>query len=750
MQKFCLNCMRQLGEGVHFCPECGFDSQSYCAAPHHLKPGTLLNGRYQIGRVLGEGGFGITYVGRDNVLDLKVAVKEFYMSGFVSRDHTRSDTVQSTNGSFEQDFIHNRRRFLDEAKVLARLSGEPGIVMVRDFFEANNTAYIVMEFLSGYTLKDYLARNGKLRWESTWRLMKPVLESLRRVHAQGIIHRDISPDNIMLTKNGSVKLLDFGAARKFSGDGQHSLSVIMKLGYAPVEQYSKRGIQGPWTDVYALCATMYRCMTGEVPEEPAERMNGAEIRPPYELGCCQKHISDVIMKGLAFRQTERWQSVDELIAALEQENVLRDSSPVREPPKPEADPEATVYAGAAKQTAPAAQKPPAGPKPKTPTATQETQPVRPAAGNKPVGQTPAKQPSGPVPPKAPPAAADHIASSGAGNSYGHAATDADAAVQAASRKAPGSVFPPVEDYAPNKAPSETGKKQSVGSSSSGAPKKPEPRSVRPAAESAKPNPAAPVKDGGKKQAGWKIAGYILLCIGMAVFAKYWVDVSKAYLLDVNLVFVDPKYLSLGADADFWLFVSGLLTTILAMTALTLVVGMLFLFLHTLRPTMKDSRKTQKCLWWMACLSMLVTGIALVVLKERGYTRDTYDSTLLLFPVSCMMAVLIQAGVGPAVSRKKRVITQLLALLIAGWSVASIGYWPYFMETPLAVLVLMPLGELIGKLRENRQPAPEATSGGEKYWYYTCPHCGQKFRIPTGKGKVKVTCPGCKRQFETAT
>ncbi|MBR4078884.1 MAG: protein kinase, partial [Christensenellaceae bacterium] len=185
--------MTPLAAAVHFCPECGFDNQTYRSMPHQLKPGTMLDGRYLIGRVLGEGGFGITYVGLDTLLELKVAVKEFYMTGVNSRNHMTSDAVQITNGGFTEDFTHNRRRFLDEAQVLARLSGEPGIVMVRDFFEANNTAYIVMEFLSGQTLQSYLERNGKLRWSTTWQLMKPVLESLKRVHAHGIIHRDISP-----------------------------------------------------------------------------------------------------------------------------------------------------------------------------------------------------------------------------------------------------------------------------------------------------------------------------------------------------------------------------------------------------------------------------------------------------------------------------------------------------------------------------------------------------------------------------
>ena len=343
MREYCYNCFAQLREETDHCSHCGFDASQYAAESHHLLPGTVLRERYQVGRVLGEGGFGITYIGIDTVLNLKVAVKEFYMSGYVSRNNTISTTIQANVGNHTEIFEKNRERFLQEARVLAKFFSEPGIVSVIDFFRENNTAYIVMEFLDGVTLKDYLGNAGKLSWERTMSLMNPILDSMSRIHAYNVIHRDISPDNIMVTGNGQVKLLDFGAAREFSQGDVKSLSVILKPGYAPLEQYRSRGVQGPWTDVYALCATIYRCLTGIVPDDAMDRVYDDPIRTPAELGDCPAAISDVLMKGLAVRQEERWSSVDELCEALRQ----AENAPVAAPaPTMSERADATVFARA--------------------------------------------------------------------------------------------------------------------------------------------------------------------------------------------------------------------------------------------------------------------------------------------------------------------------------------------------------------------------------------------------------------------
>lgn len=313
----CPNCLEPLGEGA-VCGHCGFDAGSYVVLPHHLVPGTLVKQRYRVGRVLGEGGFGITYVGRDTVLDVKVAIKEFYMAGYVNRNHEASLTVFATLGTHQDTFTKNKEKFLSEARVLARFYEEPGIVGVRDFCEENGTAYIIMDFLDGVTLKNYLDERNRLAPAEAIRLLMPVMRSLQHVHAEGVIHRDISPDNIMVLGDGRTKLLDFGAAREVSQTDIKSLSVILKPGYAPEEQYRSKGRQGPWTDVYALAATLYRCIVGETPDDAMERMYRDQLPAPADTeAACPAAISRVIMKGLAVRQPDRYQDVPAFLQDLE-------------------------------------------------------------------------------------------------------------------------------------------------------------------------------------------------------------------------------------------------------------------------------------------------------------------------------------------------------------------------------------------------------------------------------------------------
>ena len=318
----CINCMREKADdGV--CPFCGFDESSYEPSPHHLQPRSILGGKCLIGRVLGEGGFGITYMGWDLNLDLKLAIKEYYPTGFVTRTNTTTNTVTPYRGEKAEFFTAGRSRFINEAKTLAKFYTLPGIVSVRDFFLENGTAYIVMEFVEGETLKQRLARvGGKMEAGEVFDLVRPLLRSLAEMHATGLIHRDISPDNIMITPEGNVKLIDFGAARDYLDSGNRSLSVMLKPGYAPEEQYFARGQQGPWTDIYALCATLYRAITGQTPPESVERLRRDELIAPSTLGA---HISPAqeaaLLKGLAVTQEDRWQSIPELNQALYQSEI---------------------------------------------------------------------------------------------------------------------------------------------------------------------------------------------------------------------------------------------------------------------------------------------------------------------------------------------------------------------------------------------------------------------------------------------
>ena len=317
---------------------------AYTPATHHLPPDTILHGKYLLGRAIGEGGFGITYEGRDLALDLKVAVKEYYPSGFVTREATVTGTVQPFAGTQGDFFLKGRERFIEEARSLARFSSMPGIVSVRDFFPENGTAYIVMEFIEGQTFKSYLQNmGGRLPAVQVLDMMRPVMHSLAAVHAAGLIHRDISPDNIMISHDGYMKLLDFGAAKEFAESGNRSLSVMLKPGFSPEEQYRSRGVQGPWTDIYALCATMYRAVTGVMPEESSERLRQDTLQTPAQLGIPMPPAQEAaLLKGMAVLQENRWQDVPSLMAAMDPDyataTVSRVPAPAPMPPQPPVPP----------------------------------------------------------------------------------------------------------------------------------------------------------------------------------------------------------------------------------------------------------------------------------------------------------------------------------------------------------------------------------------------------------------------------
>ena len=318
---FCPNCMANINHAYGICPVCG-GSMNAANEPHQLPVNSILNGRYIIGRTLGAGGFGITYVGYDLKLNSKVAVKEYYMSGGVTR--TRSLTVVPTDKTNEAPFSKGKERFLDEAKILAQFIGEPNIVNVRDYFEENGTAYIVMEFLDGEDLTHYAKARGRLSFDEVLALLEPAMIALDKVHKKGLIHRDISPSNLMLLRDGRVKVLDFGTARTQSVLGEKSLSIMLKPGYAPEEQYRTHGQQGPWTDVYAMSATFYRLLTGKTPPTSTDRMFEDRIELPSALGVkITPQQEAALMRGLAVRSTDRIQTMEELAKCLTGERRLR-------------------------------------------------------------------------------------------------------------------------------------------------------------------------------------------------------------------------------------------------------------------------------------------------------------------------------------------------------------------------------------------------------------------------------------------
>lgn len=330
MQRRCLNCFNLFDivysdkEESEVCPYCGYCEGTPPKELYHLYPGVgLYNNRYVIGTCIGFGGFGITYKAWDNVLETVVAVKEYYPTGLVQRVPGKPQVIIYT-GESKEEYMQGLERFLDEAKNMAKFVDNPNIVHVDAFFEENNTAYLVMEYLPGMTLKSYLkSKGGHISCEEVIPIADAVITALKEIHAGGIIHRDISPDNIMLCNDGRIKLLDFGAARFSDTDQERTRSIILKPGFAPPEQYQAKSKQGPWTDIYALCATVYRAITGVLPDESVNRVIEDTVQSPIQIySDIPERISNTVMKGMSIYPEIRFSNVDELKKALDGEKKV--------------------------------------------------------------------------------------------------------------------------------------------------------------------------------------------------------------------------------------------------------------------------------------------------------------------------------------------------------------------------------------------------------------------------------------------
>lgn len=280
-----------------------------------LLPGTVLKERYILEKVSGEGSFGITYTGWDLLLESRVAVKEFFPINRVNRNAEKGE--QDVYVFEEEDYEQSLHRYLEEGKRLSKLNQIESIVSIRDFFYANHTAYIIMEYIEGVSLKTHIEKNGPMAGSVVMEMMSPVLDALERVHENGIIHRDISPDNIIVTKDNKLVLVDFGSARQVDGTDR-SLTVMIKRGYSSPEQYRSRGEQGAWSDVYAICATMYFMLAGKAPDEAIDRILDDETTSLLDMKEVQlpKKMKQAVMKGISLRYNERYQTVSELKAAL--------------------------------------------------------------------------------------------------------------------------------------------------------------------------------------------------------------------------------------------------------------------------------------------------------------------------------------------------------------------------------------------------------------------------------------------------
>ena len=316
--RHCPNCFSEYDESLDTCPFCGYapisQSNQY---PLALAPGRILAGRYILGRVLGQGGFGITYLAWDARDKVRVAIKEFFPDSLVMR---QPDTTQVAllTADRQENFRFGKEQFLAEAKTLAQFVDNPNIVSVYSYFEENGTAYFAMEYVEGESLKGYLKeKGGRLSWDETLQLLTPVMDALQAVHSKGIIHRDVKPDNIFITEDGHTKLLDFGSARYSMGDRSRSLDVVLTAGYAPKEQYARHSRQGPYTDVYSLAACFYACITGTVPTESVERTEDDDLPLPSARGAkLPAYAEDAILKGLSIKAENRWQTMADFKANL--------------------------------------------------------------------------------------------------------------------------------------------------------------------------------------------------------------------------------------------------------------------------------------------------------------------------------------------------------------------------------------------------------------------------------------------------
>lgn len=296
-----------------------------------LPVGYILQNEYKIERLLGAGGFGITYLARDINLNYLVVIKEFLPQDMATRDQSHIIVTPFTKDT--KSYQHLLLRFSEEAQLLANMR-HPNIVKVTRFFKANNTAYFVMEYAVGETLKEYLKRNNTLSEEEILSVMMPILEGAKYVHEQGFLHRDIAPDNIYLTKNGMPILIDFGAARDAIAEESKNISSIVKEGYSSPEQYTINNLQNASSDIYALGAVFYRMITGKVPTNAPHRQTAllndgtdpiGDIAQEYEKKNTPQFLH-AVKKALNIRAVDRFASVGEFQKALTGEVVV-DSKP---------------------------------------------------------------------------------------------------------------------------------------------------------------------------------------------------------------------------------------------------------------------------------------------------------------------------------------------------------------------------------------------------------------------------------------
>ena len=331
MKVRCMNCMKEYEEGQAKCPRCGYVRGTRPREIYHLYPEMELADRYIIGTVVGFGGFGVLYRAWDRKLEHMVAIKEYYPAGMVTRIPGQKEVILYT-GKKHDEYKNGLTRFLDEARNTARFSSNPNIVNVFDFFEENGTAYMVMEFLEGVSLKEYISRaGGRLPWQQAVEIGLRIIDALKDVHGAKILHRDLSPDNVFMCDDGKIKLLDFGAARFTGLDDEKTRTIVLKMGFAPPEQYRSKSQQGPYTDIYALGATLYRAITGQTPDESVNRQDsinhneGDTLKPMSQfVEGIPDYLDNAVLRAMALEPTLRFQNVQQMADALQNKKSYAD------------------------------------------------------------------------------------------------------------------------------------------------------------------------------------------------------------------------------------------------------------------------------------------------------------------------------------------------------------------------------------------------------------------------------------------
>lgn len=321
--KLCMGCMNQMEDHLTTCPYCGFNEITLRQESYYLDPGTIIGGKYIVGRVLSYGGHTVSYLGMDAEANRKVIVKEYLPSDFSTRSEGEKEvTIYSGDG--QEQFERGLTNFLNEANRIEHLQNPEGIARIYDCIAENDTGYVISEYVEGHTLKEILDSGKKYRVGEAKIFISKILKGLAKVHRMDIIHCDISPETIMITDSGDIKLLDFGATRYVTTANSKSLSIILKRGYAPEEQYRSRGVRGPWTDVYAVAAVMYRMITGIVPQESVERVLVDEVKEPSKMGIkISESVENALMNALNIYREERTPSADVFLKELNSKNVKR-------------------------------------------------------------------------------------------------------------------------------------------------------------------------------------------------------------------------------------------------------------------------------------------------------------------------------------------------------------------------------------------------------------------------------------------